>query len=137
MNRLFTTVRTLTFFFAGALFFFAGATLPVDAKIVFTVDGDIYVMDDDGSRRRRLTKGTIETHRYPRWSPDGTKIAFTRYMDRTKSQTSSELFLMNADGTDLQRLTHNNVLDGAPSWSPMAHRSFLTVAEVVTGKCSS
>ncbi len=25
---------------------------------------------------------------------------------------------MNADGTDLQRLTHNNVLDAYPSWSP-------------------
>ena len=25
---------------------------------------------------------------------------------------------MNADGTDPQRLTHNNVLDNTPSWSP-------------------
>ena len=110
--------RTISFFFAGWLFLLAGATVPIDAKIVFCVDGHIYVMNDDGSRRRRLMHNTTATERYPRWSPDGTKIAFTRYMDRTKRQTTGEVFIMNADGTDPQRLTHNNVLDNTPSWSP-------------------
>ena len=110
--------RTISFFFAGWMLLLAGATVSVDAKIVFCVDDDIYVMNDDGSHRRRLTHNTTATERYPRWSPDGTKIAFTRYMDRTKRQTTGELFIMNADGTDPQRLTHNNVLDNTPSWSP-------------------
>ena len=120
MNFLKTTVlsRTLTFFFAGGLFLFAGATVPVAAKIVFTVDGDIFVMDDDGSRRRRLTQNTTAYDSNPRWSPDGTQIAFSRDMDKEKSQTSGELFIMNADGTNPQRLTYNNVMDTVPSWSP-------------------
>ncbi len=110
--------QAITFFCAGCLLWLAGAFLPIDAKIVFCVDGDIFVMNDDGSRRRRLTHSTLETYRYPRWSPDGTTIAFTRYMDKEKIQTSSELFIMNADGTHPQRLTHNNVPDTDPSWAP-------------------
>ncbi|MDE0466018.1 MAG: DPP IV N-terminal domain-containing protein [Candidatus Poribacteria bacterium] len=110
--------RTISFFFTCCLLLLAGTTVSVDAKIVFCVDGDIYVMADDGSRRRRLTHSTQATHRYPRWSPDGKRITFTRFMDKTKSQTTAEVFIMNADGTAPKRLTHNNVLDTGPSWSP-------------------
>ncbi len=124
MNRLKTTVlsRTIRFFFACCLFCLAGTTTSIEAKIVFCVDGDIFVMNDDGSRRRRLTSNTTALDNHPRWSPDGTQIAFTRDMDKTKRQTSAELFIMNADGTDPQRLTHNNVLDVDSSWSPDGKR---------------
>ena len=124
MNRLKTTflLRTIRFFFLRYLLLFASATLPIDAKIVFCVDGDIFVMNDDGSRRRRLTSNTTALDNHPRWSPEGTQIAFTRDMDKTKSQTTAEVFIMNADGTDPQRLTHNNVLDVDSSWSPDGKR---------------
>lgn len=120
MNRLKTPFLSYIriVFFTFCLLLFAGATLPADAKIVFCVDGDIFVMNDDGSRRRKLTHSTQATHGYPRWSPDGKRIAFTRYLDKTKSQTTAEVFVMNADGTDPQRLTYNNVLDTDSSWSP-------------------
>ena len=104
------------FFLVYWLFLFTGVMV-VDAKIVFTMGGDIYVMNDDGSNRRQLTKNTESSDHQPRWSPDGKRIAFYRYMTR-KRQITSELFIMNANGTDLQRLTDNNVSDFCPSWSP-------------------
>lgn len=120
MNRLKTSLlsRKLRFFFAVGLFSLAMATVPIDAKIVFCVDGDLFVSNDDGSRRRRLTQNTTALDEEPRWSPDGTKIVFTRYMDKTQQQNRAELFIINADGSNLQRITHNNFLDNTPSWSP-------------------
>ena len=120
MNSLKTTVllRTLPFFFPACLFLFVSATISVEAKIVFCADGDIVVMNDDGSRRRKLTYNTTALDDSSRWSPDGKRIAFTRVMDKTQSQTTAEVFIMNDDGTNPQRLTHNNVIDAYPSWSP-------------------
>ena len=46
--------------FACGLLWFAGATV-VDAKIVFCIEDDIYVMNDNGSAIRRLTtQHTVE-----------------------------------------------------------------------------
>ena len=127
MNPLKTNVLSeiTKFFFAGCLLLFAGATVSIDAKIVFCVDGDIFVMNDDGSHRRRLTKNTQAQDSHPRWSPNGKRIAFDRRMNKTR-QTTAEVFIMNADGTDPQRLTDNIVFDGHPSWSPDGQRLVFT-----------
>ena len=45
----------------------------------------------------------------PAWSPSGSKIAFER---------SSDLWVMNADGTNQTRLTNNAIIDSNPTWSP-------------------
>ncbi len=75
----------------------------------------IYLMDigNDGRgiHSSRLTS-TSESEDYPSWSPDGSKIAFTRGKD------GSGIYIINADGNGLQRLSPIPGYDVTPSWSP-------------------
>jgi len=56
--------------------------------------------------------------RYPSYSPDGTKIVFRGDQDLIDHSGDEELYVMNADGTDIVQLTHNDVFDSAPAFSP-------------------
>lgn len=51
----------------------------------------------------------------PSWSPDGTKIAFTS--DRARDG-GWDIFLMNPDGSGLERLTNLPISQYKPVWSP-------------------
>ena len=42
-----------------------------------------------------------------------TRITFT-----AKRDNNYDIYVMNADGSDLKRLTHDPVVEWAPSWSP-------------------
>ena len=74
-------------------------TTVVNAKIVFTkyihLSTKIFVMDDDGTNVTQITDGEASEKR-PRWSPDGTQIAFFRDTDPT-SRIRDNTFIMNAD----------------------------------------
>jgi Tol biopolymer transport system component len=75
----------------------------------------IFVVRADGSGRTRLTEQAAgSADRAPVWSPDGTRIAFVS--DRAGG--FPELYVMNADGTAVSRVTNNTQIDGNPSWSP-------------------
>lgn len=56
-------------------------------------------------------------HLSPRWSPDGGRIMFSS--DRTGVQ---ELYVMDSDGTNVQRLTDTGTLADTGAWSPDATR---------------
>jgi Tol biopolymer transport system component len=51
----------------------------------------------------------------PSWSPDGKKIIFSRVRN---NENDSEIYIMNADGSDQKKITNNSVYDGHPAWSP-------------------
>jgi WD40-like Beta Propeller Repeat len=53
----------------------------------------------------------------PTFSPDGTRIAFVSHRDG-----NYEIYLMNADGSDKWRLTHNPAQDRQPAFSPDGKR---------------
>ncbi|MBL7960316.1 TolB family protein [bacterium] len=55
---------------------------------------------------------------YPSFSPDGTKILYT-----SGKSGSDEIWVMNSDGTNKTRLTHNNAtINFRPRFSPSADR---------------
>ena len=91
-------------------------------------NGEVYVMNADGSQKRNLTRDRANDD-YPTWSPDGRRIAFLR--GRLHSNRVSglgvhrwytyQLYVMNADGSGLRRLTlnpKNLTLTDRLVWSP-------------------
>jgi hypothetical protein len=88
--------------------------LKANGKIAFARNiGDnyeIFTMNPDGSEVRQLTANPGLDY-WPKWSPDGTKLAF--YSGREKSGT----FVMNADGSN-QRLLIDSEGWGGVTWSP-------------------
>jgi hypothetical protein len=63
------------------------------------------------------TSSTTLTHdpsdSAPSWSPDGSTIAFNRLLGE-----GWEIYVVNANGTGLTRLTTNSTSDMEPAWSP-------------------
>ena len=84
---------------------------------------EIYVMDADGGNLQRLTNDPNDD-RSPSWSPDGKRIAFVSMRDGhvMGGIPTSEIYVIDADGGNLQRLTNNPDGDWDPSWSPDGKR---------------
>ena len=91
---------------------------PTDDYFVYEGPGNsvskgnqIWKADTSGSIKIQLTSNNFVTNRYPAWSPDGQKIAWSV---TAPDIYYSDIWIMNADGTEQRRVT-----TGAyPSWSP-------------------
>jgi Tol biopolymer transport system component len=75
---------------------------------------ELYRTDIDGfSNTIRLTN-SAGNKLYPSLSPDGSKIAF----QHGDYNGSTEIYVINNDGSNLLQLTNNSVYDGYPNFSP-------------------
>lgn len=83
-------------------------------------DGEIYVMAADGSGMRQLTHNEGALDQAARWSPDGRRITFFSNRDNESDIriNESEIYVMDADGSNETRLTTARGWDFMPSWSP-------------------
>ena len=76
---------------------------------------DIYLIDVDSLEVTQVTH-TIEIDEInPQWSPNGDQIIFTaKYVDKD----DADIFLMDANGTNLKQLTNSPQYESLPKWSP-------------------
>jgi Tol biopolymer transport system component len=75
---------------------------------------EIYVMNSDGTRPRRLTNNTGNDVT-PAWSPDGARVLFA---STRPGVTGRQLYVMAADGSDVRQLTSMAGNPGFGTWSP-------------------
>jgi Tol biopolymer transport system component len=62
----------------------------------------------------------------PRWSPDGTKIVFSRMAGTQKFDNGAAVFVVDADGTNLHQLSAASLPARLPDWSPDGSRIVFT-----------
>ncbi len=81
-------------------------------------DQDIYVVNAKGGQPRQVTKKTNEWDEgrwAPEWSPDGKHLAF---VSGKSDYYSDDLWIVDADGSNLRKLTTGVWVMGNPEWSP-------------------
>jgi len=71
---------------------------------------EIWVMDADGSNQKKLADRGLD----PAWSPDNRQIAFASNREGGVFQ----VFAMNADGSNVKRLTKDKGEASNPAWAP-------------------
>ena len=79
----------------------------------YSKPADIFVIRTDGTGLRQLTEDAYEDF-FPRWSPDGKRIAF-----QSNRSGKTEIWLINADGSGRRQLTYTaDDWHAGPVWSP-------------------
>jgi TolB protein len=88
-----------------------GQEIP-DLEIAFVLERDgshgIYGLDARRGITQRLAKDGFD----PAWSPDGKRLAFEAF------EGNREIYVMNADGSDVHNVSRDRADDYAPIWSP-------------------
>jgi dipeptidyl aminopeptidase/acylaminoacyl peptidase len=100
----------------------ASAQTAADGRIAFVRDGDIWVMNADGTNEVNLTNTAEIVETQPDWSADGTKLLFTR---RTSEAAFADIFVMDANPAtdDAANLTNTPGFEEyQPSWAPSGAR---------------
>jgi hypothetical protein len=78
-----------------------------------TLQEALYLVSPSRTRRVPITFDAYSELVQPRWSPDGTHVAFIR----AGTDRGGDLYVVDADGAHVRRLTQSTRVTG-PAWSP-------------------
>ena len=88
---------------------------PDGRRIVFTNDADgheqVWTMNSDGSGQAAVTRGRFGSVE-PGWSPDGRKLVYATVVGNAQP----DIFVANANGSGIRRLTTSKRIDKEPDW---------------------
>ncbi len=74
---------------------------------------ELWSADVDGQNRKQLTN-LQQTIRYPRWSHDGTKVAF---LSPVEDQRADKIFILNINNKKLSTVASPFTVHNRPTWS--------------------
>jgi hypothetical protein len=110
-----------------ALVFGDGSLSPDGTKLVYSnADGHLDIINVSTKQNLALTNGASDLQ--PFWSPDGTRIVFTR-----QTHKGENVFVMDADGQNVRALTDTTENPRAVGWMPDSKR----VVAVITRDSSN
>ena len=88
----------------------------------FYENSDLYLIPAEGGEERELTPNTVGfKERYPNWSPDSQKIAFT-----TDRNGYDNVAVLDVKSGQIKVLTDTKFEHAIPKWSPTA-KPLLTI----------
>ncbi|HTC74443.1 MAG TPA: S9 family peptidase [Edaphobacter sp.] len=81
-------------------------------------DSAIYLLDTGQpmTPARRLTNGPHDAQ--PRWSPDGTQLAFTRAVEKDTKPQPAQLYVLSLGGGEPVQVSSMEKGVGSPQWAP-------------------
>jgi hypothetical protein len=83
---------------------------PDGTRAAYSGPDGLHIVNLD-SGRNRVIAGTTDFDYNPRWSPDGTRLAFVRINDLN-------IYIVNADGSGMQRVTSGPEYELLVDWLP-------------------
>jgi Tol biopolymer transport system component len=99
----------------------AAAPEEVIAFVTLSERFEIVTMRTDGTGRSVVTGSVPGDAGHPSWSPDGSRLAFELHTQDGPETGSTDIYVIDADGTKPQRLTADGT-SSSPDWSPDGSR---------------
>ncbi len=121
-----------------------GKELVVSGRVDKNIRYQLYLVNTEDGTYRQITDDTAAFFRDPVFSPDGKQIVCAYQKNKRDKSQHEELYIMNADGTNMVQLTHYPENDsglythhykaGPPKWHPT--ENFVSYHSYQNGKNS-